>query len=77
MKKLDQVDGNVSMSLDNLLPGVRGDLVHVRTDPDWEFQTRGKEYRPRSCTYCEDLSHKASECQNIIDVAERKRKFKF
>ena len=74
MKKLDQVDGNVSMSLDNLLPGVRGDLVHVRTDPDWEFQARGKEYRPRSCTYCGDVNHKASECQNITDVDERKRK---
>ena len=33
MKKLNQVDGNVSMTLDKL-PAIRGDLV--RTDPTWE-----------------------------------------
>ena len=33
MKKLDQVNGAVSMTLDKL-PAIRGDLV--RTDPDWE-----------------------------------------
>ena len=33
MKRLDQVSGNVSMTLDKL-PAIRGDLV--RTDPDWE-----------------------------------------
>ena len=33
MKRLDQVSGNVSTTLDKL-PAIRGDLV--RTDPDWE-----------------------------------------
>ena len=33
LKKLEQVNGAVSMTLDKL-PGIRGDLV--RTDPDWE-----------------------------------------
>jgi len=33
MGKLDQVNGNVSMTLDKL-PGIRGDLV--RTDDSWE-----------------------------------------
>ena len=33
MKKLEQVNGAVSMTLDKL-PTIRGDLV--RTDPDWE-----------------------------------------
>ena len=33
MKKLEQVNGAVSMTLDKL-PAIRGDLV--RTDPDWE-----------------------------------------
>ena len=36
MKKLSQVDGNVSMTLDKL-PGIRGDFV--RTDPNWEKWT--------------------------------------
>ena len=33
LRKLDQVNGNVSMTLDKL-SGIRGDLV--RTDPEWE-----------------------------------------
>ena len=33
MKKLNQLDGNVSLTLDKL-PAIRGDLV--RTDPTWE-----------------------------------------
>lgn len=33
MKKLNQVDGNVSMTLDKL-PALRGDLLC--TDPTWE-----------------------------------------
>ena len=33
LKKLDQINGNVSMTLDKLA-GIRGDLV--RTDPEWE-----------------------------------------
>ena len=109
MKKLDQVAGNVSMTLDKL-PGIRGDLV--RTDPDWEswdfvkltealrqwvrrnpvdkaadrereennrkrernrlFQARRKEYKPKGCVYCEDESHKATECQKVTDITERK-----
>ena len=53
---------------------IEGNLV--RTDPDWEFQAQGKKYRTRSCRYC-GHGHKESECQNITDVAERKRNFKF
>ena len=33
MKKLHEVDGNVSMTLDKL-SGIRGDLI--QTDPDWK-----------------------------------------
>ena len=33
LKKIDQINGNVSMTLDKLA-GIRGDLV--RTDPEWE-----------------------------------------
>ena len=107
MKKLNQVDGNVSMTL-NKLPAIRGDLV--RTDPTWEswdfaklaealrqwtrrnpasatserdaenrkrdrpsklFQAR--DHKPRACVYCGDVGHKATECHNVADKAERKQ----
>ena len=112
MKKLDQVNGNVSMAMDKL-PGIRGDLV--RTDPDWEtwdfvklsealqqwtrrnpvdkratekgreevnqkrdrphklFQAQNREFKPRGCVYCGDVGHKATECEKITNVVERKQ----
>ena len=39
LKKLDEINGNVSMTLEKL-SGIRGDLV--RTDPDWESWSFGQ-----------------------------------
>ena len=36
------------------------------------FQARSEGFRPRGCVYCGDLDHKATQCEKIKDVAERK-----
>ncbi|XP_028408717.1 uncharacterized protein LOC114531281 [Dendronephthya gigantea] len=104
MKKLEQVRGNVAMTLGKLA-AIRGDLV--RTDSDWEswgfaelneavrqwvkrnpavssekepreerksvFHAREDEARVRGCVYCEDVGHKATQCDKITDTSERKK----
>ncbi|CAB4034174.1 Pol poly, partial [Paramuricea clavata] len=60
MKRLDQVSGNVSMTLDKL-PAIRGDLA------------RGGDFKVKGCVYCGDENHKAIECNKVTDITERKR----
>ena len=52
MKKLEQVRGNVAMTLEKLV-AIRGDLV--RTDPDWESWDFAKECPYMSCVVCRGL----------------------
>ena len=35
------------------------------------FQAR--DYKPRGCVYCRDVGHKATECQKITDMGDRKQ----
>ena len=36
------------------------------------FQVRNEGFRPRGCVYCGDLDHKATQCEKVKDVTERK-----
>jgi hypothetical protein len=56
--KLEQVAGNVRMTLDKLV-GIRADLI--RTEKDW-----------KKWTFTE-LDHRSVECTKVVDVGERKR----
>ena len=109
LNKLNEVNGNVPMTLDKL-PAIRGDLV--RMDPEWEkwnfaqlseavrlwtkrnpfeeretseqfnskrdrsnklFQARDGDGKPNKCVYCNDVTHRSSECQKISTVDQRKQ----
>lgn len=37
------------------------------------FQARNYDYKIQECVYCEDSSHKPSECQKVTSIDERKR----
>ena len=37
------------------------------------FQTKQREWKPRACVYCEGTGHKASDCNKVVSVDERKK----
>ncbi len=37
------------------------------------FQTRQQEQKPRSCVYCDDVSHRSTDCNKVVTVADRRK----
>ena len=37
------------------------------------FQTRQQKQKPRSCVYCDDASHRSSNCNKVVTVASRRK----
>ena len=37
------------------------------------FQAQNREFKPRGCAYYGDVGHKATECEKITNVVERKQ----
>ena len=51
-------------------PAPVGSQWHKRSKP---FQAKQREWKPRACVYCEGPGHKASDCNKVVSVDERKK----
>ena len=50
-----------------------GDPPKRDRSPSHVYNTRQQEAKPRACVYCEDVSHKSSDCPHVTSFDDRKK----